>query len=131
MSKRKAQADDFDVDNLRLDPAAAAATPTPTRGRGPTPPKRNRDFVMVPGRWRRALCQAESGGPTYRLALHLLHQDWKADGRQLRLANEGVAAELSLSRWQKNTALRELEALDLVTVDRRFKKSPLIKVRRD
>ena len=131
MRARKAQAEDFDLDSLRLDPAKVAPAPATTAhpvAAGPA--KRNRDFVMVPGTWVRTLCKTKNHC-AYRLALHLLQQDWKKDGRQLRLANEGVEADLGLSRWQKYTALRELEKLGLVTVDRRFKKSPLVKVRRD
>jgi len=130
MSKRKAQADDFDLDELRLDPAMASAPApaqaTTTTATATTRPKRNRDFVMVPTSWVRRLAQAQAC--TYRLALHVLYLDWKHDGHQFRLTNEGLGAA-NVSRWGKYAALRELEGLGLVTVDRRFKKSPLIKVR--
>jgi hypothetical protein len=127
MSKRKAPADEFELDELRLDPAlvgAAKAALKPTRGRPPN----TRGFVMVPTSWVKRLAHAQAC--TYRLALHVLHLDWKHDGHQFRLTNEGLGAA-NVSRWGKYAALRELEGLGLVTVDRRFKKSPLIKVRRD
>jgi hypothetical protein len=127
MSKRKAQVDEFELDKVRLDPALVAtakAAPAPTVAR----PKKNRDFVMVPTSWVKRLEHAQAC--TYRLALHVLRLDWKHDGHQFRLTNEGLAAA-NVSRWGKYTSLRELERLGLVTVDRRFKKSPLIKVRRD
>jgi hypothetical protein len=127
MSKRKAQVDDFELDELRLDPASVA--PAPAKSAAPAPRlKKNRGFVMVPTSWVRGLAQAQAC--TYRLALHVLYLDWKHDGHQFRLTNEGLGAA-NVSRWGKYAALRELEGLGLVTVDRRFKKSPLIKVRRD
>jgi hypothetical protein len=127
MSRRKAPAHDFDLDELRLDPALVAtakAAPAPAPARS----KSARGFVMVPISWVERLAWAQAC--TYRLALHVLHADWKHDGHQFRLANEGLAAA-NVSRWGKYTGLRELERLGLVVVDWRDRKSPLIKVRRD
>src|SRR5262249_37122068 len=71
------------------------------------------------------------------VALHLLDLGWKEHGRQkwayesgdeivIPLANSTLA-ELGVTRWAKCTALRELEALGLISIDWRTRKSPLIR----
>jgi DNA-binding FadR family transcriptional regulator len=80
----------------------------------------------VPGPWVELLVSARHIS-TYRVALYLLHRNWKEGGRSSPLAN-GVVEEYGVSRRQKWEALRELERLGLVQVERRPRKSPLVTV---
>ena len=93
-------------------------------------------FTKVPRAWADALSQAKHV-KTYSVALHLLDLGWKEHGRRkwayesgdeivIPLAN-GALAELGVTRWAKCIALRELEALGLISIDWRTRKSPLIR----
>jgi len=68
-------------------------------------------------------------GPiNHRLTLHLLFEHWKLGGRPIKLSNV-VLPKLGVSdnkaKWR---ALLELERLELVRIDRRHKKSPVVEV---
>ena len=89
-------------------------------------PRRDGGFAKVPTLWTDALLGAKHIG-TYRLALHLLHLTWKAGEPTVRLSNVAVAA-IGLKRRGKWEALAELEALCLVKVDRRPRRSPVVTV---
>ncbi len=94
-----------------------AATGSKLIGRGP--------FVQYPVEAIIRLARAKHRG-TVKLFGWLLHLSWKADHRlPLRLANKTVAP-LGLSRWGKGAALRELEALGLIRVERQDRRSPLV-----
>ncbi len=88
--------------------------------------KRRRHFVKVPGTWVEQLTKARHIA-TYRLALHVLYRHWKGAGQPFTLSNGMVAME-GVSRWQKWRALEELEQLELITVERRKRKSPRVAV---
>ena len=88
--------------------------------------KRRKHFILVPWTWAERLAEANYIG-TYRTALHLLYQHWKKRGEPFTLAN-GMLAKDGVSRWQKWRALKELERLGLIRVERRPRKSPLITV---
>jgi hypothetical protein len=62
---------------------------------------------MVPDVWKQRLAEGTTNCGTYKLALALLHRDWKNDGRPVRLANEGLKEE-GLDRSQKYRALKDL-----------------------
>jgi hypothetical protein len=115
-----------DLEKLRLKPAATKATIAGTTTALKTK-KRNQNFTMVPHSWRDRLAEGATSAYTYQLALDLLYRDWKTDGRPIRLANEGLP---NITRWGKYRALAELERLRLVAVDRRDKKSPIVKILR-
>jgi hypothetical protein len=88
--------------------------------------KRRRHFIKVPWSWVERLAGARHVA-TYRVALHLLYQHWRQGDRPILLANgmlrrEGVAPG---TKWR---ALRELEQLGLITIERRPCKSPLVTV---
>ena len=87
---------------------------------------KGRQFVMVPLAWKERLSQAAYIG-TYRVALHLLYRDWKEGSRPVLVSNVALARE-GVSRWGKWRALRELESLGLVKIERRPRKSPVITV---
>ena len=88
--------------------------------------KQRRHFVKVPGIWAERLARARYI-VSYRVALHLLYRHWKAGGRSFSLANGSLKTE-GVARGTKWRALRELERLGLITVERRPRKSPVITV---
>ena len=124
----------YDLSRLRPTPedveahAAARRALTKSKARGATAGSKlvgRGPFVQYPVEAITRLAGAKHLG-TVKLFGWLLHLSWKADHRlPLRLANETVTP-LGLSRWGKGAALRELEALGLIRVQRRERKSPLI-----
>jgi hypothetical protein len=64
---------------------------------------------------------------TYRLALFLLHRHWKTNGNTIALSNVAIA-EAGVSSREKWRALIELERPGLIVIERRRRKSPLIRV---
>jgi hypothetical protein len=88
--------------------------------------KRRQHFIKVPWTWVERLVTARHLG-TYRVALHLLYQHWKSSGRPITLANSVLATE-GVRRGTKWRALGELEALGLIDIERRPRKSPRITV---
>jgi hypothetical protein len=84
----------------------------------------SRSFVKVPSIWVERLRGAHYVA-TYRVALHLLHQHWKSHGRPLTLSNTALERE-GVTRRAKWRALRELEALRLIEVERRPRQSPRV-----
>jgi hypothetical protein len=87
--------------------------------------KRRQHFIKVPWVWLEQLDGAT--GETYRVALCLLYLHWKAKGRPIKLAN-GMLRVDGVSRQTKWRALRELERRDLISVECRPGKSPIIRV---
>lgn len=88
--------------------------------------KQRRHFVKVPWVWVERLANARHIA-TYRVALHVLYRHWKGNGLPFTLSNTAVADE-GVTQWRKWDALRELEQLGLVTVERRTRRSPRITV---
>jgi hypothetical protein len=88
--------------------------------------KRQQHFVRMPWAWVERLRNTKSAN-TYRVALHLLYLYWKTGGASFSLANGGLAME-GVTRHAKWRALRELERLGLIMVERRPRKSPLISI---
>jgi hypothetical protein len=86
--------------------------------------RRRQHFVKVPWTWVERLADARYVA-TYRLALHVLYQHWRANGKPFKLANGDLKLG-GTSRWQKWRALAELEKLGLITVKRGRRKSPWI-----
>lgn len=112
----------FDLKNFRLDPEELPET------RAVAPRKierRHEHFVMVPWTWVEALSGAT--GQTWHLAMHLLYLRWKGKGAPIKLAN-GMLKIDRISRASKWRALAELERRGLITVERRPKRSPLIRL---
>jgi hypothetical protein len=103
--------------------------PVPGETRAVVPKKTARRlerFVMVPGVWKDRLLKAKHIS-TYRLALHVLVRHFETRGAPFILSN--VAAELDgVTRRQKWRAIAELEALELIEVERRLRRSPRIRL---
>jgi hypothetical protein len=119
--------DPFDLEKLLLNQEEMKAYSG--KSAAPKTRKRRQQFTLVPDVWKKRLSEGTTNCSTYKLALALLHRDWKNDGRPVRLANKGLEAD-GLNRKQKYRALADLERLGLVTVERRFRKSPTVKVLR-
>jgi hypothetical protein len=77
-------------------------------------------FVQVPHRWLARLDGAT--GKTYELALHLLWLNWRHNGGEIRLSNKEFA------RQTKYRGLADLESRGLISVNRRHRRSPLVRV---
>jgi hypothetical protein len=80
-------------------------------------------FFRFPVHWDDRLRDASSAA--YKLAGHLLREDWEEHGEMLRLSSVGLARK-GISRWQKRRALRELEVRGLVWVSREPRKAPRV-----
>jgi len=98
----------------------------------PPPPRRTmasrkrRHFIKVPLLWVERLAEARHIA-TYRVALHLLYQNWKMGGQPVPLPN-GPLIAAGIARGTKWRALSELERLGLVIVERRKRKAPRVTV---
>ena len=116
--------DEFDIENLLLPTNIAV----PERRAEPRKlEKRRRHFVQVPFAWIEALSGAT--GQTCLLALHLLYLHWKGNGEPIKLANAMLEMD-GIDRKAKSRGLSELERRGLITVERRPRKSPIVKLLR-
>jgi hypothetical protein len=83
---------------------------------------------MVPMWWIEKL-----GGPplatgaTHQVACHLCHLDWRHHNKPFKLPN-GMLKYDGISRYSKWRALTDLERRGLIIVERRPKKSPMVRV---
>jgi hypothetical protein len=73
--------DPFDLNRLALTPERAGSV-----GRAATAKRHRQQFVKFPRSWVGQLQDARHIG-SYRIALYLLFQHWKSDGRPIRLSN--------------------------------------------
>jgi hypothetical protein len=115
--------DPYDLKKLRVDPVDGelvrlAKVPAKIQ-------RRRRQFVKVPWLWVEKLNGAS--GQTHQVALHLLFLHWKNSGEPIKLGNAALVVA-GVPSQSKRRALRELEHRDLITVEWRGKKSPLIRV---
>jgi hypothetical protein len=120
----------FNLDGFRISDdvvVAMAAAQTKAKRKAKTS-RPGRHFVMVPLEWLERLAGAKNLA-TSKLALRLLYLHWRGQGRPVTLSNV-AANQAGVSRGQKWRALAELEALDLITVRRRKRRSPEITLRK-
>jgi hypothetical protein len=112
--------DPFDLENLKLKPGNVVSVSKVTPRKIA---KRRQCFVQVP--W--ALVEALRGvsSQTWYLAMYLAHLRWKNGDVPIKLAN-GMLEYDHLSRATKWRALAELERRELISVERRPRKSPII-----
>ena len=119
------QADGDDTDEAMLErlrlPDRAGTAPGPDFT---TVKRRHQQFVKFPLVWVDRLRTVRYTS-TYRVALHLLFRHWKSGSRPIQLSNVALV-EAGVSRDQKWRALRELEFLGLISIERRRRRSPLI-----
>ena len=83
-------------------------------------------FTKFPNTWRISLAKVRANGCAYRVAFHLLDQ-----GRWRERVTLSTAAlrKLGVGRNGKRTALQQLRRAELVEVEERPRKSPIVKVR--
>jgi hypothetical protein len=86
--------------------------------------KRRQQFVKVPWPWIERLAKVRRAA-TCLVALYVLYRHWKSGGLPVTLSNIALE-DLRVDRRQKWRALRELEQLGLVTVERRKRQSPRV-----
>ena len=121
MTMANNQKDSFDVNALRIDAADSAFV---SKTAGTRKAKWQRKFVRVPWAWVDRL-KTTNRGSTYRLALLLIYEHWRTGGRPIRLSNAMLAGD-GVTRKSKWRALRELEQLELVKIERQPRKSPVV-----
>jgi hypothetical protein len=110
----------FDPDRLRLDIGEVRAV-VPERLQ-----KRAQQFAKFPLTWVSLLGRGRASYPTWVTASHILHLDWKNQGRPFKLPN-GLLKIDGVSPSSKLRALRELECLGLISVEWRQRKSPIVR----
>jgi hypothetical protein len=87
--------------------------------------RRRQHFTKFPMAWVERLSGAF--GKTWELAVHLLYLHWKDNGQPIKLAN-GMLATDGISRHSKYRALADLERRGLITVERRPRRSPIVRL---
>jgi hypothetical protein len=113
----------LDLKSLELPPDLVANGKQPGT---PTKRKKRETFIRTPFSWWEKLSGCH--GQTLAVALFIIHLDWKSRGcRPVKLAN-GALDSYGISRRTKWRALKELESLGLITVERRVGKSPIIQI---
>ena len=110
----------FDPDRLRINPDEMRAV-TPKKIR-----ERRNHFAMMPWPWMERLVGAS--GQTFRVAWYLLYLYWKGNGKPIKLPN-GMLKMDGVNRQAKWRSLGDLERRGLITVERRRRRSPIIRLR--
>jgi hypothetical protein len=87
--------------------------------------KRRENFVMKPWPWVEKLTGAP--GKTHTVADHLLHLDWRNHHKPFELPN-GMLKIDGISRASKWRALADLERRGLISIERRPRQSPIVRV---
>jgi hypothetical protein len=87
---------------------------------------KKRKFIKVPWSWAEHLDGAS--GRTYFVALQLLWLHWRHNGGAVKFANRALTGS-GMDRHTKYRALDELERRGLISVDRRARKSPLVRLK--
>jgi hypothetical protein len=115
--------DPFNVDQWKAQPETVIerAVGSPKRVK-----KRSPHFVMVPRSWVDAITPA-SRDKTFAVVTHLLYENWRQGGGPITVPN-GILARDGVSRSAKWRILNKLERLGLISVERRDRKSPVVKV---
>jgi hypothetical protein len=82
-------------------------------------------FDKFPRWWTLRMKDASVGA--FKIALLLLHLDWKSGGRPF-VVSDAAAEDRGVGHRRKVSAVLELESLGIIRVERRHKKSSLITV---
>jgi hypothetical protein len=112
--------DSLNLEDLRLPPGHEKWAKVPIKIQ-----KRRRHFTKFPMAWYERLKGAS--GHTCRLAIYLQYLHWKGKGGPITLAN-GMLRIDGISRYAKWKALDDLERRGLITVERRPRRSPIIRM---
>jgi len=117
--------DDFDLEKFRVQPGQILEQPAQQPRQSHVKRKRT-CFVGVPCAWWHLLGRAKHI-VSYRVALHLLDQGWRSGEPVVPLSNCSLKGE-GVSRSGKNRALKELQDLGLIQVERQRRKSPSVRL---
>jgi hypothetical protein len=116
--------DPIDLDGLKLPPEMVRERPVgvPERIK-----RRQGQFVMLPLALVDKVAR-HSRDKTFAVLCHLLHLDWKQGGGPIKVPN-GLLDKLGVGRGAKSRALRKLERLAIVSVERKDRKSPIVTIK--
>jgi hypothetical protein len=116
--------DPLDLDGLKLPPEMVRERPVgvPERIK-----KRQRQFVRLPLALVDKVAR-HSRDKTFVVLCHLLHLEWKRGGGPIKVPN-GLLDKLGVGRGAKSRALRKLERLAIVSVERQDRKSPIVTIK--
>jgi hypothetical protein len=116
--------DRLDLDDLKLPPEMVCERPVgiPERIK-----KRQRQFVQLPlALVDKVACHSRD--KTFAVLCYLLHENWKQGGGPIKVPN-GFLNKLGVGRGAKSRALKKLERLGIISVERRDRKSPIVTIR--
>ena len=116
--------DPLDLDGLKLPPEMVRERPVgvPQRIK-----KRQRQFVQLPLGLVDQVAR-HSRDKTLAVLCHLLNLEWKQGGGPIKVPN-GLLDKLGVGRGAKSRALRKLERLAIVSVERQDRKSPIVTIK--
>ena len=114
---------DLKLDDLRLPPEMVRERPV---GMPQRIKKRHQIFVQVPLILVDKMVR-HSRDKTFAVLCHLLHEDWKQGGGPIKVPN-GFLKRLGVGRGAKSRALKKLERLGIISVERRDRKSPIVTI---
>jgi DNA-binding transcriptional ArsR family regulator len=120
---RVTEEDRLNVDDLKLPPEMARerSVGIPKRIQ-----KRQQQFVKLPLTLVDKVAR-HSRDKIFAVLCHLLHLEWKQGGGPIKLPN-GLLDKLGVGRGAKYRALRKLERLGIVSVERQDRKSPIVTI---
>ena len=115
--------DKLDLEGFRLRPDMVRERPAglPRRLK-----KRHEQFVQLPLSWVDTIARS-SRDKAFAVLCHLLHLDWKQGGGPIKVPN-GFLAMIGVGPDAKSRALRKLERLGIIEVERRDRRSPIVKI---
>lgn len=114
----------FNLEGLVATPQALGAAGTKAAG-SKTTRRSVVTFDKFPRWW--TLRMKDAGVGAFKIALLLLHRNWKSGGRPF-VVSDAAAADRGVGHRRKVSAILELEGLGIIQVERRPKKSSLITV---
>lgn len=115
--------DDFNVENLRLKELPPPPEPKAAK------PRRRENFVQISRKQLAILRQGRASAAAWNVFVELVWLSWKGCGQPMKFTNHCLD-ELGFSHDSRSRAIRELEELHLIRIDRATpRKSPVITVR--
>jgi hypothetical protein len=113
-----------DLNNLRLTPdtATALGREAAAKQKRASPKRHRQQFVKVTWAWIEHLKGARLPA-THMVGYLILYQHWKTGGQPVPVSTVALRA-LGVSRWAKWRALKELEQLGMVRVQKHPRRAP-------
>jgi hypothetical protein len=114
--------DDLYLEDFQPAPAPASVSAAAEEIRSGRRRRQREQFIRVPMAWASRLNAARYTA-TSKVALHLLDRTFRTRSSAVLLTNAG---QVGVTRWQKWRAIKELEAMGLIKVEHRPRRSPEI-----